>query len=98
MAKHFEELWEEAENLYKEEPIYIDGAIRELQAKFSVYESLDRAEKIPDEEKKKLKSHTMGKILACLAQISLKDNINTFAALATAIDDIKVEQLEAKYR
>lgn len=98
MIKHFEELWEESENIFKNDLLPIKAIMMELHAKLSVYEALDAAENLPTEEKLKLKSHTMGKILVSLTQLSIKDNINTFIALSKAIEDAKIENLEIKYR
>lgn len=98
MAKHFEELWEESENLFKGDTISVAAVIMELKAKLSVYQALNDSAGLPEEEKQKLKSHTFGKILASLSQLSLKDNVNTFAALKNAVEDIKIEQLELKYK
>lgn len=98
MAKHFEELWVESEKLSESDVPSVSLILFELKAKLSVYEALDKSDNIPEEERHKLKSHTFGKILASLTQLSLKDNINSFTALANAINDIKIEQLEAKYQ
>lgn len=97
MGKHFEDLWEESENLFKDETSSVPLLIMELKAKLSIYEGLDKSDGLPSEEKMKLKSHLFGKILASLTQLSLLDNVNTFKALTTAINDIKIEKLELRY-
>ena len=98
MAKHFEELWEESESLFKNDSGSVSTIITELQAKLSLYVAIENQENIPVEEKQKLKSHTFGKILTSLTQLSLKDNVNTFSALTKAVEDLKIEILEAKYK
>jgi len=99
-TKHFEELWEEAEGLYKDpaNAVSIPAIIAELIAKLSVYRALDTNDKITSEEKTKLKAHTFGKILSAMTHLSLKDEINSYAALKLAIDDLRIDQLELKYK
>lgn len=99
MPKHFEELWEEAEKLHQEINDEASSAslLDELIAKLSIYKVIDQNVKITAEEKAKLKSNTFGKILASLTNLSLKDNVNTYLSLQSAIDDLKIEALESKY-
>lgn len=97
MNKHFEQLWEEAEELHKNDECFSSTIIDEITAKLAIYKVIDQNDKIPANEKAKLKSHTFGKILASLANLSLKDNVNTYLALKNAIDDLKVDSLESKY-
>lgn len=100
MTEHFEQLWEEAEKLNGEiggdHPV--ESIIDELIAKLTVYKVIEKNDKIPQEEKLKLKTHTFGKILSTLTHLSLRDNVNTFIALKNSINDLKIDQLEAKYR
>lgn len=98
MAEHFEELWEESEQLHAGEEQSTEMIVEELIAKLTVYKALDKNDKIPQVDKLKLKTHTFGKILSTLTHLSLRDNVNTFAALKNAITDLKIDQLEAKYR
>lgn len=97
--KHFEELWTEAENLHKEinDGSAASALVDELVLKLTVYKVLDKNDKIPDAEKAKLKSHTFGKILALLTNLSLKDNVNVYDSLLLAINDLKIDALESKY-
>lgn len=97
MAKHFEELWEESEGLFKDDHSTVKELVAELKAKLLMYEAMNDSETLPEEEKQKLKSHVFGKILATLTHLSLTDNVNTFKALSAAVTDIRIEQLESKY-
>lgn len=100
MTKHFEDLWEEAENVMKDE-ISISSSeelVKEAEAKFGIYNLINRNSILPEEDQKRLKSHTFGKILLVLTQLSAKDNINVYAALKTALDETKITQLEEKYK
>lgn len=86
MPIHFEELWENCENLHKElgkgetVPIIID----ELAMKINLYKLIDGKTEISDEERQKVKSRTLGEILLTLTHLSLKDNINVFESLSIA--------------
>ncbi len=100
MTKHFEELWEEAENIQKDisDGTTSEKIVEELLAKLSVYRVIATNDKIPQEDRAKLKTHTFGKILAALTHLSMRDNVNTYSALKNAIDDLRIDQLESKYR
>jgi hypothetical protein len=97
---HYEELWVKAEELKAGDISNrsVKSIIMELQAKFSVYEAMDANDKLSPEEKQRLKEHLFGKLLMTLTQLSLKDNVNTYAALAEAIEEEQLTQLETKYR
>lgn len=97
---HFEHLWEAAENLLAEETKdrTAPSILTELSAKLSLYQMIENNHELPAEEKQSLKSHLFGKFLITLAQLSAKDNINTFTALQKAIGEAKVSQMEAKYQ
>ena len=95
---HFEDVWNRAETLTTAEAAQrsIQSLIMELTAKLGLYEAMDN-NKLAIEEKQKLKSHLFGKLLILLAQISLKDDINVFSSMKTALEAVEVLQLEAKY-
>jgi hypothetical protein len=97
--QHFEQLWESAEEVSKAEIDHtpVSAILLELRAKLAVYEALDNSVNIPADEKRKLKAATFGKILFSLTQLSLKDGLNSFTALKKALDDAKIDQLEAQY-
>jgi hypothetical protein len=96
---HFEELWEKCEELHK------DGAgrdqaaalIEELALKLNIYKVVDLKTEIPDEERQKIKSRTLGEILLTLTNISLIDNINVFESLTSAYKYRSVEHFSKKY-
>jgi|WetSurMetagenome_2_1015567.scaffolds.fasta_scaffold599980_2 hypothetical protein len=100
MTVHFEDLWEKCENLHqdfieKEETQII---INELLMKLNLYKALDEKKEIPKEELEKVKSRTFGEILLTLTNLSLKDRINVFDALATAYKYRAVEHYSEKHQ
>lgn len=99
MFKHFENLWEDAEKYYKESSssTTIDSVLNELILKINLYKSIDENEAFPTDQKEKIKLHTFGEILMTLTQLSLKDNINSYAALQAALHYKKIEHFGKKY-
>lgn len=83
MAVHFEKLWEQAESFQKDGSanISIQQIIEELIMKISLYKAIDLKTEIPEEDRQKVKSRTLGEILLTLTALSLKDNINVYEAL-----------------
>jgi hypothetical protein len=88
MYKTFNELWEASEQLHKESSKNdsINSIIDELILKINIYKVIDQKSEIPQIEKQKIKSHTMGEILLTLTNLSFKDNINVFPALYEAVN------------
>jgi len=86
MPIHFEELWEKGEKLHQDEGSTESVAtiIDELSMKINLYKMVDGRIDVPEEERQKVKSRTMGEILLTLTHLSLKDNINVFEALNVA--------------
>ena len=99
MFKHFENLWEDAEKYYKESSgdAPIDSILNELILKINLYKSIDENEAFPADQKTKIKLHTFGEILMTLTQLSLKDNVNSYAALQAALQYKKIEHFGKKY-
>lgn len=98
MIKHFETLWEDSEKYHKESSgSSVSAILAELILKINLYQSIDENDKFPEDQKKKVKLHTFGEILMTLTQLSLKDNINSYAALAAALQYKKIEDLSNKY-
>lgn len=96
--QHFEDLWEAAEALYA--PTIADATVatvvQELSAKLMVYKAVSDRDVKP-EEKAKVIQAIFGKILMACVQLSLKDNINAYAALQDGIEDKKLLQIEAQF-
>ncbi len=86
MPIHFEELWENCENLHKDlgKGDTVASVIDELAMKINLYKLLDGKTEITEEERQKIKSRTLGEILLTLTNLSLKDNINVFESLSIA--------------
>lgn len=99
MFKHFENLWEESEKYYKESSngTEVNSILNELILKINLYKTIDENESFPKDQKEKIKLHTFGEILMTLTQLSLKDNINSYAALHAALQYKKIEHFGSKY-
>jgi hypothetical protein len=83
---HFEDLWEICEAFHKNSegfshPLDMD----ELIMKIGLYQSISKKINIPDDELQKVKSRVLGEILFFLTDISVRDNIDVFASLASAL-------------
>lgn len=91
MTRHFEQLWEEGEQLHNNDGSPTPTILDELLMKVNLYKIIDEKSEIPEEERKKIKSRTMGEILLTLTHLSLKDDINVFEALKTANQYRKAE-------
>ena len=85
MPKHFETLWETCESFHKGSDTSIAISIDELMLKLNLYKAIDQKVEIPEKEREKIKSRTMGEILFTLTKLSLQDNINVFEAMKTAL-------------
>lgn len=87
MADHFEVLWEKAESFQKDGSanVNIQQIIEELMMKISLYKAIDSKTEIPEEDRRKVKSRTLGEILLTLTSLSLKDNINVYESLNMAL-------------
>lgn len=82
-VKHFEHLWEESEKVISRS--HKDKSTNELVVLITDlledYKKLDASE-MPDEIKISLRKRYMGEIVFLITGISVKDNINVYAALA----------------
>jgi len=87
MAAHFEVLWEQAENFQKDGSanVNVQRIIDELMMKINLYKAIDAKTEIPEEDRQKVKSRTLGEILLTLTSLSLKDNINVYESLNMAL-------------
>lgn len=96
---HFEQLWEQCENLHKETKpdSQISGLVDELMMKISLYKAIDQKIDLAADERKKIKSRTLGEILLTITNISLQDDINVFDALNTAFKYHSIEIYSQKY-
>lgn len=95
---HFEELWELCEKLHQEaDQGNSSSLIDELALKFNIYKVIDQRTDIPQEERQKIKSRTLGEILLTLTNISLKDNVDVFEALSSAYKYRSIEHFSKKY-
>lgn len=100
MPIHFEELWEKCEKLHQESDqsnSSIVGILNELSMKINLYKAMDDRKEMSVEECQKIKSRTMGEILLTLTNLSFRDNINVFEALATAMQYRSIEHYAQKY-
>lgn len=97
MKMHFEDLWEKCEYFHKEFSSQDQTAsiLQELDLKINLYNLLDNKQ-IPEEEKNKIKNRTFGEILLTLTNLSLKDNINVYSALYTALQYREIDTYSKK--
>lgn len=85
--KHFEDLWEESEEFSKEnrakntEEDLINKILTELET-------------IKNTKNELYKAESFGLLLFELSALSYKLNINVYAALKAAIEDLKIEHYE----
>lgn len=94
MAIHFEELWERCERFHQDKGGFTTSSdlLDELALKINLYKAIDaKGGDIPTEEAVKIKTRTLGEILLTITHLSLKDNVNTFDALASALQYRSVE-------
>lgn len=89
MTFHFEDLWEKSENFQKEMVITnnstIQNIIEELILKINLYRIIDSKKEILEEERQTIKSRILGEILLTITALSLKDNINVYESLNSAL-------------
>lgn len=83
---HFENLWEQAENLQLEEikDSSSEDIINELIIKFKLYSNLN---KLNESEQKEAKKIIFESILLLITQLSSKDNLNVFLILKKALEE-----------
>lgn len=99
MSIHFEELWEKCEKLFsdnldKDSSIVI---IDELLMKLNLYKIINENKDLSKEDMILVKSRTFGEILLTLTNLSLRDSINVFDALATAFKYHAIKHYNEKY-
>jgi len=92
---HFEDLWQASEALFKNDITDSNAIVQEIIAKLFLYQSISTKLEASDEEKRQLQHHIMGTIVSTLTHLSLKDNINVFAALQETTNKLRAEKLEA---
>ncbi len=99
MPIHFEELWEKCEIFFKDagSGSQVQIVLDELLFKCNLYKAIDAKTEIPEEERQKIKSRTLGEILLTLTCLSFKDNINVYEALNTALQYRNIEHYSQKY-
>jgi hypothetical protein len=95
----FNELWEAAENAQVSQTIKltIPDLTSHITNQLTAYQAIDASE-APEPAKTRLKEACMGEILLTMTQLSYKDNINTFVALQTALEKVKILSLADKYQ
>lgn len=97
---HFEQLWEQSEQLHQDNggaDTTIELLTQELLLKINLYKAIDTRTELLEEDRAKAKSRTLGEILLTLTHISLKDNVNVFEALSTALHYRSITHFSQKY-
>lgn len=99
MAAHFEELWEKCEKFHSDASLgaTVQNIIEELMMKINLYKAIDARSEIPDDERQKLKSRTLGEILLTLTNLSLKDNVDVYEALSIALQYRSIDHYNRKH-
>lgn len=69
----------------------------ELVMKINLYKAITEKTKIPTEELHKMRTRILGEILLTLTGLSIKDNVDVFEALATALQYRTIEHLDGKH-
>lgn len=82
---HFEELWEKSEKFYKSNDDTIDNILNELILKIDLLKVIESKSELLKEEKEKAVSRLFGEILLSLTNLSLKENVDVFEALKSAL-------------
>lgn len=86
MKNHFEELWEQCEKINQNNNADIPSILDEVIIKINLYKALNQKYNLPlTKEEEKIKTHLLGEILFSLTNLSIKDNINVYAALYSSV-------------
>jgi hypothetical protein len=95
----FDDLWNKCENLQQDiiQNEKSEQILEELIFKINLYKALDQKKEIPETELQTIKSRTIGEILLTLTKLSLKDNLNVYEALNTAMQWRSIEHFSKKY-
>lgn len=98
MIQHFEELWEQCENVQKDAcaDISASNIIEEIIIKLNLYKVLDDKAEIPPAELKKIRSRVLGEVLLTITGLSIKDNVDVYEALGMALQFHSLQQYHKK--
>lgn len=98
MAIHFEELWEKCENLQKEACAEVPASsiVEEIIIKLNLYKVLDAKTEIPPGEIAKIRSRVLGEVLLTMTSLSVKDNVDVYESLSSALQYRSLEQFQRK--
>jgi len=95
---HFEQLWEQSENNFKNNTSSAEEVLNSLLLKVNLYQTLsEKIKAASPEEAAKIKSHLMGEILITLTHLSYRENINVFHSLKTSLDFFDIESFKEKW-
>lgn len=100
MPNHFEDLWEQSEKIHSEflNDTPLESIIDELYLKINIYKMLGSKKELSGEDMEKIKSRTFGEILLTLTHLSLKDNVNVYTALLSALQFRSAEKFLDKHQ
>jgi hypothetical protein len=99
MPMHFEELWVRCEQFHTDASLgtNVQNIIEELTMKIGLYKAIDLKTEIPEEERQKLKSRTLGEILLTMTSLSAKDNVDVYEALSIALQYRSIDHYNQKH-
>lgn len=99
---HFEDLWEQAEQLLQTETSVSswDELMQEALAKLHVLAQMkeETFSGSTHAELVQLRANVLGKLLLVMSQLSAKDGINVYAALNQAVENRKITVFENRYK
>lgn len=97
MVTHFENLWCKSESLHKDiEQETVADIIKEITMKLGLFSAISQ-KNLANEDLENAKTHLMGEILLSLTKLSLKENIDVYVALNTAIMQHNISNYTTKY-
>jgi hypothetical protein len=96
---HFEDVWENCEKFHKDNfsDETVQSIVSEIVLKLNLYNNLDLKPDLNLEDKQKIKDRTLGEILLAMTKLSLKDNVNVFSSLNSALQYRSIEHFSSKY-
>ena len=100
MSYTFEDLWNDAETTMAPETqqCSLQEIIKELEAKLSIFNTVSQNTSMKEEDRLALKARVFGKIMIVLTKLTLKDNINVYSVLQTALKEVQLSIQENQFR
>lgn len=94
---HFEDLWEQCENLHGEITEDTQSILHEITLKLNLLTAIESKLDSSNDEQQKIKAHTFGELLFSFTKLSSKEGINVFEALSYALHNRSIEHYSKLY-